>query len=72
MPLTNPQRHRNRVATLARYHRGSPEHAAAVRDLAAAKLEDYIEQVVASAPPLTPEQRDKLALLLRSGGGGAA
>jgi len=31
-----------------------------------ATLERYIEQVVAQAPPLTAEQRDKLAAILRS------
>lgn len=44
---------------------------AAYRDLAAAKLEQYIERVVSAAPPLTSEQRDKLAALLRPAGGGA-
>lgn len=39
--------------------------AAARRELAAAKLEDYITQVVESAPPLTAEQCDRLAVLLR-------
>jgi hypothetical protein len=29
------------------------------------KLAEYIKRVVDSAPPLTAEQRDKLALLLR-------
>ena len=29
--------------------------------------EDYIRELVASAPPLTAEQRDKLAALLRGG-----
>lgn len=38
------------------------------RDLAAAKIENYIARVVADAPDLTPEQRDRLALLLRGGG----
>lgn len=36
--------------------------------LKAERLEDYIRRTVADAPPLTPEQRDRLALLLRSGG----
>jgi phosphoserine phosphatase len=36
------------------------------RDLAAAKLEDYVARVVSEAPPLTPEQRDRIATLLRS------
>ena len=30
-------------------------------------LADHIRQVVELAPPLTPEQRDRLALLLNSG-----
>lgn len=38
------------------------------RDLAAAKIEQYITEVVASAPPLTQEQRDRLAALLRPTG----
>jgi hypothetical protein len=35
------------------------------RDLAQAKIADYIERVLAEAPPLTDEQRAKLAELLR-------
>lgn len=31
----------------------------------AERLRTYIERTVAAAPPLTPEQRDRLALLLR-------
>jgi hypothetical protein len=38
------------------------------RDLAAAKIEQYVENVVATAPPLTADQRDRIAALL---GGGA-
>ncbi len=37
------------------------------RDLAAAKLANYIRKTVDAAPPLTPAQRDRLALLLRGG-----
>jgi hypothetical protein len=33
--------------------------------LKAERLEDYIARVVDAAPPLTAEQRDRLALLLR-------
>ena len=49
-------------------HRGQddPVTLAARRDLHAAKLEDHIRQVVDEAPPLTAEQRDRLAGLLRS------
>ncbi len=34
------------------------------RDLAAERIASYVEAVVAQAPPLTPEQRARLALLL--------
>lgn len=34
--------------------------------------EDRIRKIVDAAPPLTAEQRDRLALLLRSDGGEAA
>lgn len=40
----------------------------ATRDHAAAKIAAYIERVVASAPPLTDDQRLQLATLLRGGG----
>lgn len=38
------------------------------RDLAAAKLEQYIEKIVSTAPPLSPAQNSHLAALF---GGGA-
>ncbi len=41
---------------------------AAQADLAEAKIADYIERTVAAAPPLTDEQRDKLATLIIRGG----
>ena len=39
------------------------------RDYAAEKLADYISRTVDAAPPLTAEQRDRLAVLLNAGGG---
>lgn len=39
--------------------------------LKAERLEDYIARVVDSAPPLTDEQRERLAALLRPVGGDA-
>lgn len=39
------------------------------RDLAAAKLEAFIEKTIAEAPPLSAEQLDRLAVLLRPAGG---
>ncbi len=63
-------------ASLAARTRHNPDgdHTDARRDLAAAKLADYIRKAVDAAPPLLPEQRDRLALLLRgpSNTGGAA
>ncbi|KAA9148569.1 hypothetical protein F6B41_02805 [Microbacterium lushaniae] len=68
MALSNPQQQRNRVATLARHrHADDPELLSARQDLKAAKLEQYIAKIVASAPPLTPAQRDRLAAILRGG-----
>lgn len=51
---------------------GDPDAAPAVQDakrlLAEAKLRQAIERAIASAPPLTAEQRDRLALLLSGSG----
>lgn len=71
MPAT---RERARLAALTRHRPPSdPAVIDAGRDLAAANLATYIARVVASAPPLTPEQRDRLARLLRpSDSGGRA
>jgi excisionase family DNA binding protein len=41
------------------------------RDLAAERLAEHVQRVVDAAPALTPEQRDRLALLLRAGGDAA-
>ncbi len=35
------------------------------RDLRALKLEDYVRRIVAEAPPLTPEQVDRIGRVLR-------
>ncbi len=57
---------RARVARAVRFHGpDAPQTIDARRDLAAANLAAYIKRVVDQAPPLTPEQRDRLALLLR-------
>ncbi|WP_420112336.1 hypothetical protein [Pseudactinotalea sp.] len=37
------------------------------RDLAAAKIAAYVEKVVAEAPPLTAEQRDRLSAIISAG-----
>jgi hypothetical protein len=68
MPMTpEVARARGKKAALARCVKNGerkpndPEYVAAQRDLAAAKLESYIEKVVAAAPPLTPAQLAKLS-----------
>jgi hypothetical protein len=52
-------------ATTRRFPNDPDRLAEARRNLAAAKLQDYIERTLADAPPLTDIQRDRLALLLR-------
>lgn len=56
---------RSRVAVATRLG-DSAAQVVARRDLAAEKLAAYIEKVVSSAPPLTPDQRSRLAALLTS------
>ena len=51
---------------------GDPERLKnARRDLAAAKLEAFIDKTIADAPPLTVEQLNRVAVLLRPAAGGA-
>lgn len=58
--------HRARVASLTRSRRlDDPELENAKRDLKSEVLADHIRRVVDEAPPLTAEQRDRLASLLR-------
>jgi hypothetical protein len=68
MPAHNPdvRRATAKLAAAQRWHRGK-ETAELTRDLAAERLADHIQRVVNSAPPLTAEQRDRLASLLRGG-----
>ena len=59
---------RARVASLSRSRPPTdPDLVDARRNLAALSLEDYVHKVVADAPPLTPEQRDRIAAILRGG-----
>lgn len=58
--------YRARHAALSKHRPADdPDVASARRDLDVSLLEDHIQRVVASAPPLSPAQRDKLATLLR-------
>lgn len=59
---------RARVASLSRSRStDDPALVNARRDLRAARAEEYVRQLVDTAPPLTDAQRDRLALLLRPG-----
>jgi hypothetical protein len=57
---------RARYSALRRYRDDDdPEVLNARRDLHAARLEDYVTRTLATAPPLTDEQRERLALLFQ-------
>lgn len=69
MPANGTLSARGRVASLTRSRTDDdPELLAAKSALAAAKLEQFIQRTVASAPPLTRSQVDRLAAILRGGG----
>lgn len=59
------QHERGRVASLTRSRPpDDPELIEARRNLRAARASEYVQQLVASSPPLTQEQRSHLAALL--------
>ena len=65
--LSSWTEHRGRVAALSRSRDANdPDLINARLELRAARLADYIQRTVNAAPPLTAEQRDRLALLLAS------
>ena len=60
--------HRARVAALSRDRApNDPDLQGARRDLRASMLAEHVAKVVAQAPPLSPAQRDRIAVLLRGG-----
>ena len=62
------RRLRARVAQAARYHPDQPERADDDRrSLKAAVAEQYVRDLVDTFPPLTSEQRSRLAALLADG-----
>jgi hypothetical protein len=62
---------RAKVAALSRSRPANdPEIIEARRNLKALKLEEYVSKVVAEAPPLTADQADRIAALLRPANGG--
>lgn len=59
---------RNLLGNTCRHHPDDAEAKThARRDLAAAKIADYIEKIVSQAPPLTDAQRESISALLRTG-----
>lgn len=59
---------RSRRAMAVRHHGVDSQQAIdAARELAAANLERYVDEVVAKAPPLTIEQLDRITAILRGG-----
>ncbi|MBQ0902676.1 hypothetical protein [Micromonospora sp. U21] len=71
LPPLNPDQRRKRsaIAHKRRYTPDDPDTIAAQRDFRAERAEDYIRRLVDEAPPLTEEQRARLAALLTGGGG---
>lgn len=68
MPTSNPDLARRRAAIARARRVGDPDAEARARsDYYAEKLAATIAAIVATAPPLTTEQHDRLALLLRDG-----
>ena len=67
MPVSPVASARGKVRALSRHH--GPDHPItqyARRDLVAVKACDYLQEVVDSAPPLTPEQIAELQAILNS------
>ena len=58
------QKTRSKIARAVRDHHPESEITALRRDLRAERLEEHVRRTVDQAPPLTPEQRSRLAVLL--------
>lgn len=74
-PTTSWRTERARIAGMSsRPNRppDDPDLIEARRNLRALRLEEHVQKVLAEAPPLSEEQRNHIAALLRVGGGGAA
>jgi hypothetical protein len=74
VPSLSPKRRRE-AASIAALTRWRPDDAALAeqrRDYHAAGIEEHIRRLVDQAPPLSTEQRNRLALLPLGGGGDAS
>jgi hypothetical protein len=67
LPAHSPSLRRSTTRAGGAVRWARPDADQARRELAAERISSYIERVLADAPPLTPEQRDRLAVLLAGG-----
>lgn len=67
MPASEKRTALARHAAAVRWDK--PNQVETARDLAAERIAEYISRVVDAAPPLSPEQQDRIAALLRPTGG---
>jgi hypothetical protein len=65
------QHYRARIAALRRHHGPGADVSEVARDLRAARAEAYLRDLVADDPPLTAEQRVRLAGVLTEAGDAA-
>lgn len=74
MPFKDPTKRalNARIAAATRWGNKTPEIEDAQRALAAERLAEYVRKVVDAAPPLSPAQRDRIAVLLSPVGGESA
>lgn len=70
MPISPKRSALGRHAASVRWQRDDQVETA--RDLAAARIEEYVERVVAAAPPLTDDQAARIVRLLGVKSGDAA
>ncbi|GAB3349982.1 hypothetical protein [Modestobacter lapidis] len=64
MPASSPTLRNSTARAGAAVRWGKANADDARRELAAERITEYVQKVLATAPPLTNEQREKLALLL--------
>jgi hypothetical protein len=67
LPAHSPSLRRCTARAGAAVRWARPDADQARRELAAERISAYIQRVLADAPPLTPEQRQRLAVLLAGG-----
>jgi len=66
MTISTPQRAKGKLAAAVRYlDPDDPRIADARRELAEAKISKFVAQVLATAPPLSREQADRIASIIR-------